>query len=98
MIRSTAKGLYVTRFWYTRPVHPRDCIVTGMTRDGLFMIENGELTHAVKNLRFTQSYVKAMGEVQAVSRERRTLITEFGGAYCVPTLKIEAFNFTGSTV
>ena len=98
MIRSTAKGLYVTRFWYTRPVHPRDCIVTGMTRDGLFMIENGELTHAVKNLRFTQSYVKAMGEVQAVSRERRTLITEFGGAYCVPALKIEAFNFTGSTV
>lgn len=98
MIRSTARGLYITRFWYTRPVHPRDCIVTGMTRDGLFMIEDGELTHAVKNLRFTQSYVKALGGVQAVSRERRTLITEFGGAYCVPALKIEAFNFTGSTV
>jgi len=98
MIRATAKGLYITRFWYTRPVHPRDCIVTGMTRDGLFMIEDGELAHAVKNLRFTQSYVKAMGGVQAVSRERRTLITEFGGAYCVPALKIEAFNFTGSTV
>jgi len=98
MIRSTPRGLYITRFWYTRPVHPRDCIVTGMTRDGLFMIEDGELAYAVKNLRFTQSYVKAMEHAQAVSRERRTLIMEFGGAYCVPALKIEAFNFTGSTV
>jgi len=98
MIRSTARGLYITRFWYTRPVHPRDCVVTGMTRDGLFMIENGELAYAVKNLRFTQSYVKAMQQVQAVGGSRRTLIVEFGGAYCVPALKIEAFHFTGSTV
>jgi predicted Zn-dependent protease len=98
MIRSTERGLYITRFWYTRPVHPRDCIVTGMTRDGLYRIENGERTYAVKNLRFTQSYVAALANVQAVSRERRTLAEEFGGARRVPALKIEAFNFTGSTV
>lgn len=98
MIRSTGRGLYITRFWYTRPVHPRDCIVTGMTRDGLYKIEDGELAYAVKNLRFTQSYVQALAKVQAVSRERRTLAEEFGGAKRVPALKIEAFNFTGSTV
>ena len=98
MIRSTAKGLYITRLWYTRPVHPRDCIVTGMTRDGLTLIEKGELTYPVKNLRFTQSYLEALAGVQAVSRQQRTLIDEFGGASRVPALKIEAFNFTGSTV
>jgi len=98
MIRSTEKGLYIKRFWYTRPVHPRECVVTGMTRDGLFMIENGELTYPVKNLRLTQSYVKALAGVQAVSREARTLMDEFVGATRVPALKIERFNFTGSTV
>jgi len=98
MIRSTEKGLYITRFWYTRPVHPRECIVTGMTRDGLFMIENGALTYPVKNLRFTQSYVQALAAVQAVSREARTLMDESVGATRVPALKIERFNFTGSTV
>ncbi len=98
MIRSTEKGLYITRFWYTRPVHPRDCIVTGMTRDGLTLIEKGELTYPVKNLRFTQSYLTALAAVQAVSRQQRTLIDEFGGASRVPALKIGAFNFTGSTV
>ncbi len=99
MIRTTQKGLYVTRFHYTRPVHPRDCVVTGMTRDGVYLIENGELAYPAKNLRFTQSYLKALSGVQAVSREQRTFIDEYtGGAVRVPALKIEAFNFTGSTV
>ncbi|MGH7462847.1 MAG: metallopeptidase TldD-related protein [Longimicrobiales bacterium] len=99
MIRSTGRGLYITRFWYTRLVHPRDCVITGMTRDGLFMIENGEIAYPVKNLRFTQSYVKALASVRAVSREQRTFIDEYSGAAVrVPALKIEAFNFTGSTV
>ena len=98
MIRSTRKGLYITRFWYTRLVHPRDCVVTGMTRDGLYMIEDGELAYPVKNLRFTQSYVKAMAGVQAVGSEARTLIHDFAGAAHVPALKLESFNFTSSTV
>jgi PmbA protein len=99
MIHSTDKGLYITRFWYTRVVHPRDCIVTGMTRDGVFMIENGQLTYPVKNLRFTQSYVEAMANVETVGREVRLLSQEFMGSKMrVPALKIGKFNFTGSTV
>lgn len=99
MIKSTGKGLFITRFWYTRVVHPRDCIITGMTRDGLFMIEDGELTFPVKNLRFTQSYVDALAAVQAVGDSAKTLASEFGlGAARVPALKIKSFNFTGSTV
>ena len=98
MIKSVDKGLYITRFWYTRPVHPRDCVVTGMTRDGVYLIEDGVLTNPVKDLRFTQSYVDAMAQVSAVSRNRRTLISEYGGTECVPAVKIDSFNFTGITV
>lgn len=99
MIGKTERGLYITRFWYTRPVHPRDAVITGMTRDGVFMIENGQLTFPVKNLRFTQSYVQALSEVEAVSQDTRLLSSEFGNvATRVPALKINNFNFTGSTV
>jgi len=98
MIRATRRGLYITRFWYTRVVHPRDCVVTGMTRDGVFLIENGELAYAVKNLRFTQSYVSALNEVEMIGRETRLLGSEYTIASVrVPALKIARFNFTGAT-
>jgi predicted Zn-dependent protease len=97
MIAGTEKGLYVTRFWYTRTVHPRDCIITGMTRDGVFQIEKGEVTGPVKNLRFTQSYVQALANVEAVGRARRTLIDDYGDCLLVPALKIKDFTFTGRT-
>ncbi len=99
MIASTEKGLYINRFWYTRLVHPRDCVMTGMTRDGVFMIEDGQLTFAVKNLRYTMSYVQALANVEAVSKHAQLLVSEFGGLNnCVPALKIRGFTFTGSTV
>ncbi len=60
MIKSTKRGLWVTRFHYTRPVHPLKVVITGMTRDGTFLIENGEIAYPVKNLRFTQSYLEAL--------------------------------------
>jgi predicted Zn-dependent protease len=70
-----------------------------MTRDGVFMIEDGELTFPVKNLRVTQSYVQALAQVEAVSRDTRQLSSEWGNiATQVPSLKINSFNFTGSTV
>jgi predicted Zn-dependent protease len=98
MIQSTKRGLYIATFWYTRPMRPRDAVTTGMTRDGVFMIENGEITYPVKNLRFTQSYIQALADVEMVSRDRRLIIGEPFGASLVPALKIKAFNFTGSTL
>ncbi len=99
MIKSTKRGLYVSRFWYTRLVHPRDCVITGMTRDGVFLIENGELAYPIKDLRFTQSYVEALANLESVSNETRLLMSEFGGqATRVPGLKISKFTFTGLTV
>ena len=97
MIRTTARGLYITRFWYTRVVHPRDCVITGMTRDGTFLIEHGELTRPVKNLRFTQGYVPALAGVEMIGQEARTLVGGFVGASRVPALKLREFNFTGTT-
>ncbi len=99
MIASTEKGLYINRFYYTRLVHPRDCVVTGMTRDGTFMIENGRLSFPVKNLRFTMSYIQALANVEAVGKDAHLLVGEFGGiSTCIPALKLHSFNFTGSTV
>ncbi|MFZ2096415.1 MAG: TldD/PmbA family protein [Anaerolineales bacterium] len=99
MIASTEKGLYINRFWYTRLVHPRDCVITGMTRDGVFMIEDGQVTYPVKNLRYTMPYVTALANVEAVGKAAHLLVGEFGEiSVHVPALKINGFNFTGSTV
>jgi PmbA protein len=99
MIASTQKGLYINRFWYTRLVHPRDCTITGMTRDGVFMVENGEIAYPVKNLRYTMPYVKALANVEAVGKSAHLLVGEFGGIGThVPAVKINGFSFTGSTV
>jgi PmbA protein len=97
MLRSTERGLYITRFWYTRVVHPRDCVITGMTRDGTFLIEHGEVTRPVKNLRFTQGYVPALANVEMIGKEARTLTSDWFGASRVPALKLKEFTFTGAT-
>ena len=97
MIRTTERGLYITRFWYTRVVHPRDVVVTGMTRDGTFLVEHGELTRPVKNLRFTQGYVPALANVEMIGREAQLLSGGYLGAARAPALKLKEFNFTGAT-
>ena len=70
LIKGMDRGIYVTRFHYTNTVHPIKTLFTGMTRDGTFLIEHGELTRPVKNLRFTQSILDVLREVQAIGRER----------------------------
>ncbi|MGQ9599215.1 MAG: TldD/PmbA family protein [Anaerolineae bacterium] len=99
MIQSTTRGLYVTRFHYTRVVEPRQVVITGMTRDGTFLIENGEIAYPVKNLRFTQSYLEALNHVAAIGRQPRLLLSDSDGLLCcsVPALKLDRFFFTGVT-
>jgi predicted Zn-dependent protease len=96
MIAGTQHGVYVTRFWYTRTVHPREAVVTGMTRDGTFRIENGELTTPVHKMRFTQSYVEALTEVEAIGREAHREWAD-PGIRSAPALKLAAFRFTGTS-
>jgi predicted Zn-dependent protease len=96
MVSNIERGVWVSRFWYTRPVHPLQVILTGMTRDGTFLIENGRITRPIRNLRFTQSYVEAMSNVLALGRATR-LLPSFAGACRVPALHIKGWNFTGAT-
>ncbi|HET9200715.1 MAG TPA: TldD/PmbA family protein [Dehalococcoidia bacterium] len=96
MIQETKRGIWVTRFWYTRPVHPLNVIITGMTRDGTFLIEDGKVKQPVRNLRFTQGYVEALNNVQVISRER-TLQPGLVGQTLVPALKLGKWEFTGQT-
>jgi predicted Zn-dependent protease len=90
------RGLLVTRFHYTNVVHPKLAMITGMTRDGTFLVEGGRIVGPVRNLRFTQSYLGALAGVSAVSDSRRTL-RGFLGAAVVPALRIDAWTFTGVT-
>jgi predicted Zn-dependent protease len=96
MIRSTKRGLYITRFWYTRPVHPRDVVVTGMTRDGTFLVQDGEIVGATKSMRFTQSYLEALAGVAAIGSHLR--VQKSGGTtISVPAIKLDRFRFTSVT-
>ena len=90
------RGLLVTRFHYTNPIQPKRAVVTGMTRDGTFLVEGGEIVGPVRNLRYTQSYVDALAGVAAVGSERRCLVG-FLGAVVVPAIRIEGWTFTSAT-
>jgi PmbA protein len=96
LIRGLDRGLLVTRFHYTNVVHPKLAIITGMTRDGTFLVEGGELVGPVRNLRFTNSYLDALAGVSAVSSSRKA-IRGFLGAAVVPALRIDGWTFTGVT-
>jgi predicted Zn-dependent protease len=97
MIASTPRGLLVTRFWYLRPVDQRTILYTGLTRDGTFLIENGKITRAVKNLRFNDSPVFMLNNLEALGLPTRVSASEDGGpgqAIVVPPIKVRDFNFT----
>lgn len=97
MIKTTKKGLLVTHFHYTNLTERRNVVLTGMTRDGLFLIENGEVACPVKNMRFTESTVKALSNVEKISRDRIYASAFFGGGFLVPAMKINNFNFSSET-
>jgi predicted Zn-dependent protease len=94
MLGGVRRGLYVTRFWYVREVHPLRTVLTGMTREGTFLIEKGRLAGPVRDLRFTQSVVDALADVRAVSRERRLEVPEGGAATLAPWLHLGRFHFS----
>jgi predicted Zn-dependent protease len=94
MIRSTPRGILVTRFWYIRPVDPRTLLLTGLTRDGTFLIEDGKISKPVQNLRFNESPLFMLNNVEMIGRPVRIAGTESGGNVVLPPLKVREFNFT----
>jgi len=96
LVASVKRGVYVTRFHYVNVEEPVPVVLTGMTRDGTFLIEDGRLTRPLKNLRFTQGMVDALCDVRGVTSERRFVGSEMGASY-VPGLALGSFAFTGQT-
>ncbi len=97
LIRGVERGLLVTDFWYTRILDPRTQVVTGLTRNGVWLVEDGRIARPVSNLRFTQSYVEALapGAVRGVSSDRVLVDGGFGASFVVPALHLASWNFTG---
>jgi len=97
MLASTKRGIWVTRFHYTNPLHPIKTTLTGMTRDGTFLIEDGKITRPLKNLRFTQSILEAFAQAEMLSTELK--VNKVWGSFsvCAPAAKIHNFTFTGTT-
>ncbi|OGX89403.1 peptidase C69 [Hymenobacter lapidarius] len=88
LIKGTAKGILVTRLWYIRPVDPQTLLYTGLTRDGTFYIENGQIKFPVKNFRFNESPIIMLNNLEAIGKPVRL------GGNLVPPLKIRDFTFT----
>ncbi len=97
MISQTQKGLFVNRFHYTNVHNPMDITLTGMTRDGLFLIEDGKITKPVKNLRYTESLAKAFNNLADLSSDQKSVSATFGGSFVVPAMKINGFRFSSKT-
>jgi predicted Zn-dependent protease len=96
MIASTERGILVTRVWYTREVEPYEKILTGMTRDGTFLIENGQVRHGVRNFRLNESLIHMLSNVEAMSLPVRASGEE-SFDMVVPAMKVKEFNFTEVT-
>jgi predicted Zn-dependent protease len=94
MIASTPRGLLITRLWYLREVDPRTALYTGLTRDGVFLIEDGKIRNAVKNFRFNESPLFMLNNIEAIGPAQRLAGTEGGGDVVMPTVKARDFNFT----
>jgi predicted Zn-dependent protease len=94
MIKSTDRGILVTRLWYLRSVDPRTILFTGLTRDGTFLIEGGKISKSVKNFRFNESPLFLLNNLQAIGPAVRLAGTEQGGPIVVPAIKAKDFNFT----
>lgn len=97
MVGSVRRGLLVTRFHYANVVHPREAVITGMTRDGTWLVEDGQIRHPVKNFRFTQSIIEALRDVEMVGSETELASEFFFEASRVPALKVSSFHFTGKS-
>ncbi|HEX6511515.1 MAG TPA: TldD/PmbA family protein [Chloroflexota bacterium] len=96
LVASMDRGLWITRFHYVNVVQPLETILTGMTRDGAWLVERGEVKHPIKNLRFSQSVLEALASVRGVGRDLKLQPGWFGGSL-VPALHLGRFAFTGKT-
>jgi len=101
LIGGVERGVLVTRFWYIRTLDPQTIMVTGLTRDGLFLIEKGKVTRAVKNMRWNESPIVAFNNIEAMTAAERVVSGEgIGGAglsLVCPAARIREFTFSSAS-
>ena len=96
MIKNTERAILVTNFWYIRMVNPTDLTLTGMTRDGTFLVEKGAIVSAVKNFRFHESPLRAFNRIEALTNPAEAITSETG-KFLVPAMTLRDFNFSSVT-
>jgi predicted Zn-dependent protease len=94
MIKSTKKGILVTKLWYIRTVDPQTLLLTGLTRDGTFLIEDGKIKYPIKNFRFNESPIIMLNNLEILGKPERVVSTESNQSYMVPPMKIREFTFS----
>ncbi len=94
LIANTKKGVLVTRTWYIRMVDPQSVLLTGLTRDGTFYVENGKIKHPIKNFRFNESPVSMLNNIEEIGRPAVIGADEARYSMLIPSMKIRDFNFT----
>ncbi|MFD0793272.1 TldD/PmbA family protein [Mucilaginibacter litoreus] len=94
LIKSTERGILVSRLWYIRMVDPQSLLLTGLTRDGTFYIENGKIMFPVKNFRFNESPVIMLNNLEALGKTERSISVESYRSYMIPPMKIRDFTFS----
>lgn len=97
MVRSTKKGLLVTHLHYTNVQDPNEMTITGMTRDGLFLVEDGQVRRAVRNMRFTVSLFKVFSNIRALTKEQAFHGGFFGGGFVLPGMMVDDFRFSSES-
>jgi predicted Zn-dependent protease len=98
MVASTERGVLVTRFWYNRVVDARRTLITGMTRDGTFLIENGRVTHPLRNLRYNDAVLDVLARADLIGRDAEPAVFDYTGTCVVaPALRVRDFHFTGAS-
>lgn len=97
MIRNVRRGVLVTRFWYTNLVEPRSLLLTGLTRDGNFLIENGRVTRPARNMRFNQRLGDLFARIEALGKAERVWHATGEGAPAAPPMLVEGFNFSSKS-
>jgi predicted Zn-dependent protease len=94
LIANTKKGVLVTRTWYIRMVDPQSVLLTGLTRDGTFYIENGKIKHPIKNFRFNESPVSMLNNIEEIGKPTVIGGDESRFSMLIPAMKVRDFNFT----
>jgi predicted Zn-dependent protease len=101
LVKGTERGILVTRFWYIRPLDPQTILLTGLTRDGLFLIEKGQVTRPIKNMRWNESPIVAFNNIEAMTPAERVVSGEgigSGGLSVVcPAARVREFTFSSAS-